>query len=148
MNKEGRNEHQLDTYLMRHIIGTRDQLFRNLVSQIMQKNPVLIYLSAMQNLKRTSPPVCVKVVCCAEGCSQSNLCFYSLRIPLFSGVYYSFQREVSSATMLVMRNLHHYARYTIKVVACREIDPMEDPTKPKNCSREAIINQRTLPKGD
>ena len=62
-----------------------------------------------------------------------------------AGVFYSFQREVTASTMLVVRNLHHYARYTIKVIACREIDPMEDPTRAKNCSREAIINQRTYP---
>ncbi|KAK3923159.1 Insulin-like receptor [Frankliniella fusca] len=64
-----------------------------------------------------------------------------------AGVCYSLNREVyGSKTSFVLKNLRHYSRYSIKVTACRELDPSEEPGKTQNCSPAAIIQIRTKPK--
>ncbi|XP_026277829.2 insulin-like receptor isoform X2 [Frankliniella occidentalis] len=61
-------------------------------------------------------------------------------------VCYTLNREVyGGATTFVLKRLHHFARYSIKVIACRELDPSEEPGKTQNCSPAAIIQHRTLP---
>lgn len=68
---------------------------------------------------------------------------------LVSGVCYTVHREVSGDVNFVMKNLHHFSRYSIKVIACRELDASEmtRPEVAQNCSPAAIIQQRTLHKG-
>lgn len=69
-----------------------------------------------------------------ENCTQ-NIC-------------YTVHREVIGDTNFVMRNLHHFSRYSIKVIACRELDSSElaRPELAQNCSPAAIIQQRTFHK--
>ena len=50
-------------------------------------------------------------------------------------------------TSLVVRNLRHFAVYTIAVMACRERILEESRTDNKNCSAQAIVAARTLPLG-
>lgn len=66
-----------------------------------------------------------------------------------AGVCYTVHRVVMGDTHFVMKNLHHFSRYSIKVIACRELDPseMKSPELAQNCSPAAIIQQRTLHKG-
>lgn len=51
-------------------------------------------------------------------------------------------------TSLVVKNLRHFAVYTISVMACRERIPEESQTDYKNCSAQAIVAARTLPLGE
>lgn len=61
-----------------------------------------------------------------------------------NGICYSLKREVSGENSFVLKNLYHYARYSIQVIACRELEEVDivNP-KPLNCSPAAIIQQRT-----
>uniref|UniRef100_A0A1B6DYS9 Tyrosine-protein kinase receptor n=1 Tax=Clastoptera arizonana TaxID=38151 RepID=A0A1B6DYS9_9HEMI len=56
--------------------------------------------------------------------------------------YESFEHVVWSRNNLVVKNLRHYAIYTISVIACRERIPQERPDA-GNCSAKSIVSART-----
>ncbi|KAF4530738.1 hypothetical protein B566_EDAN007959 [Ephemera danica] len=63
---------------------------------------------------------------------------------LVNGKYHRYREKVHD-TMVVIKQLRHYAEYTISVSACRDVDPEEMPQDAKNaCSTKSIITARTL----
>lgn len=62
----------------------------------------------------------------------------------YSGEYENFEHIVWNSHSLVVRNLRHFAHYTISVMACREVIQEEPPNIKTNCSAQAIISARTL----
>lgn len=64
-------------------------------------------------------------------------------------VYENFEQVVWNSHMLVVRNLRHFAHYTISVMACRELIPEEaHNAKITNCSQQSFISSRTQPLGE
>ncbi|XP_074000153.1 insulin-like receptor isoform X2 [Rhodnius prolixus] len=61
-----------------------------------------------------------------------------------------YHTEIVSGASLVLRNLRHFALYTITVRACREYEEDEDPRKANRCSQPALVTARTqsLPSAD
>ncbi|XP_054277589.1 insulin-like peptide receptor isoform X2 [Macrosteles quadrilineatus] len=58
----------------------------------------------------------------------------------------NFEYVVGNSHMLVVRNLRHFAHYTISVTACRELTEDEkNSRKNNNCSAQAILSARTQP---
>lgn len=56
-----------------------------------------------------------------------------------------FTREVDGNTsMLLIKELRHFALYNIAVRACRKLEDGENSTKNNTCSEEAIVTARTL----
>nr|CAD7440819.1 unnamed protein product [Timema bartmani] len=66
---------------------------------------------------------------------------------MVDGVYESFTLHVeANTTTVVIQNLHHFAEYNIKLVACREqyFDKEESITDTNYCSFASYVNVRTL----
>lgn len=59
-------------------------------------------------------------------------------------VCFSLRQDVFGKTTFLLKNLYHFARYSIKVSACRDLDPSEKSETAQNCSPEAFIQARTL----
>lgn len=59
-----------------------------------------------------------------------------------NGTYHVFNRTVYGKTDFAMKNLRHFAVYTIEVQACRE--PVENDTLANCCSTKSIKTARTL----
>ncbi|XP_075217094.1 insulin-like receptor [Lycorma delicatula] len=56
----------------------------------------------------------------------------------------SFKHVVWGQNLLVVRNLQHFAQYTISIRACRERVPNENTSLSSNCSDKSIVTARTL----
>nr|CAD7403900.1 unnamed protein product [Timema cristinae] len=66
---------------------------------------------------------------------------------MVDGVYESFTLRVeANTTTIVIQNLHHFAEYNIKLVACREqyFDKEENITDTNYCSFASYVTVRTL----
>nr|CAD7572194.1 unnamed protein product [Timema californicum] len=69
------------------------------------------------------------------------------RTVMVDGVYESFTLRVeANTTTIVIRNLHHFAEYNIKLVACREqyFDKEENIMDTNYCSFASYVTVRTL----